>query len=246
MSRGATARLFVALDPPVEVAEALSGWARTVAAASRGWRAGAAPGELRALEPEALHLTLCFLGSRPVEEIDAFAAALARCSEHRCELTVGAPVWLPPRDPRILAVEIGEPSGELERMQRELSRALSQETGWEAERRRFRPHVTVARVRGGGHSGGHGRGRGRRGGRDAPHAPEPPAAMLPATPALSFTPEAVTLFRSSLLPSGARYEVLASSALTPPDRATLAAKVPSAARSSLRDPLRPEEQSPCP
>ena len=212
MSRGPTARLFVALELPEEVRDALAGWARGIArargaasATGAGWR-----GELRALPAENLHLTLCFLGSRPVAEIDALASALAPCADHCCELSLGAPVWLPPRQPRALAVEARDGSGELERMQRELERALQELSDWQPQRRRFRAHITVARIRGrpprarrarSGEQDGGGEGEG--------------AAIELVTPPLSFMPEALTLYRSSLLPSGAEYEALASSALAP-------------------------------
>ena len=88
MSRGATARLFVAVDPPPEVCEELAGWARAAAGALGAGSGKDAPA-LRLLEPELLHITLCFLGARPVEEIDALAAALEGCAGHACELLVG-------------------------------------------------------------------------------------------------------------------------------------------------------------
>jgi 2'-5' RNA ligase len=211
MSRGPTARLFVALDLPLEVRETLGEWAREVARA-RGRGGPGGQGELRALDPLALHLTLCFLGSRPVGEIDLLASALAPCADHACELSLGAPLWLPPRQPRLLAVEARDHSGELERLQRELSQALCELCDWQPERRRFRAHITVARVR-----GRPARRRGRREGRGArAGALETESAVVQLiTPSLSFIPESVSLYRSSLLPSGAQYEALASSALAP-------------------------------
>lgn len=115
------------------------------------------------------------------------------------ELSVGAPLWLPPRRPRTLAVEFHDGTGELGRLHDALARAIAQATAWEPERRRFRGHVTLARLRG--------RGRGARA--LGAHT------SLPATPALSFTPAAVTLYRSTLAPGGSVYEPLASSLLLP-------------------------------
>jgi len=219
MSHGATARLFVALDPPREVREELAEWARLAAAATRRDAGGRAHRELRPLAPETLHLTLCFLGSRPVAEIDALAGALAPCADHHCELALGAPLWLPPREPRLLAVEVREESGELELMQRQLETALSRISGWEPARRRFMAHITVLRVRGRAPRMRRGGGRAGRGERAvepaqaAAGAEQAPA--LPPTPSLRFAGEAITLYRSSLLPGGAAYEALASSALAP-------------------------------
>jgi 2'-5' RNA ligase len=202
MSRGATARLFVAVDPPLEVREQLVEWARDVAAAAR--EVGSARGSLRLLDAESLHLTLCFLGSRPVGEIEALAGALAAKAEHACELSVGAPLWLPARRPHALAVEIHDRDGELTRVQERISGALIGASAWRPERRRFRPHITLARVRGrvGGHRAATGVGGAgaERPGREL---------SLPPTPRLSFTPEAIVLYRSWLAPTGATYEALA-------------------------------------
>ncbi|HEY2397749.1 MAG TPA: RNA 2',3'-cyclic phosphodiesterase [Solirubrobacteraceae bacterium] len=196
MSRGATARLFVAVDPPAEVCEELAAWGRVAASGLRlrAGRGGRRP--LRLLEPSSFHVTLCFLGSRPVAEIDAIGAALGSVEASVGELRAGAPVWLPPRRPRALAVEILDEAGELASLQVQLSRAIAALCEWEPERRRFRGHVTVARL---------GAGLRWRAGE-----PEP---ELPATPPLRFTPEAVVLYRSWLSSSGASYEPLASSDL---------------------------------
>jgi 2'-5' RNA ligase len=113
---------------------------------------------------------------------------------------VGAPLWLPPQRPRILAVEIRDRSGRLAALHRSVTRALADASGWEPERRRFRPHMTLARMRQG-TFGGHGA------------VQEPP--LLAATPALAFTPDAVVLYRSLPAPGGSTYEPLATCALGP-------------------------------
>jgi 2'-5' RNA ligase len=200
MTRGATARLFVAVDPPPTVGEQLADWARRVASAAR---AGGSRGGLRLLDAASLHLTLCFLGSRPVGEIEILSDALSACPGRAFELSVGAPLWLPPRRPRALAVEIHDHSGELVRLQERVSAALSAASAWRPERRRFRPHVTLARVRQGGARGLRAR-TGLGGEREW---------VTPATPALSFTPAAIVLYRSWLAPEGASYEALVSCAL---------------------------------
>lgn len=187
MARAASARLFVAVDPPAEVCEELSSWAREAVAGWREW-ARRAP---RVLERSALHLTLCFLGSRPVGEIDALRAALERSAGKVGELSFSAPLWLPPRRPHALAVEVHDHGGGLAALQSALARELSQASSWEPERRRFRPHVTLARMR------------------EGPRE----VVVLPATPRLAFTPESVVLYRSRPTPAGSEYEALAWSAL---------------------------------
>jgi len=198
----ATARLFVAVDPPPEVCEQLAAWA-TVAVRGLGLRRGASS-PVRVLDPELLHVTMCFLGERPLAEVAAIDAALAACAAPVGALRIGAPVWLPPRRPRTLGVEVrdeqdGEPGESLATLHTSLVAALARTCGFTAERRHFRAHVTLARMRERGGRGHHGIER----------------ASLPATPPLSFTPEALVLYRSWLSPAGASYEALASRTLAP-------------------------------
>ena len=159
---------------------------------------------MRLLEPEALHVTLCFLGGRPVGEIEAIASVLSGCTTPVGALSLGAPLWLPPRRPRALAVEVHDRDGGLTRLHEGLRGALADATGWQAERRRFKAHITVARMRG--RSAGW---------RRFAQAGEPP---LPATPPLSFTPAAVVLYRSWLSPAGASYQALATCELLAAER----------------------------
>lgn len=192
--RSPTARLFVAVDPPRDVREQLVAWARTALRESSR-RSGDSPP--RILDAELLHVTLCFLGNRPVEEIGEIAEALAACGGPAGELSVGAPLWLPPRRPRTLAVELHDEQGRLASLQKSVVGAVEEdgESPLAAEgrsnpptkHRHFRPHVTVARMRSG---------------------KAPRERTLPPTPALSFTPSELILYRSWLSPEGASYEVL--------------------------------------
>ncbi len=189
------ARLFVAVDPPAEVCEELAAWARN--AVGELGRIGGKTSSVRVLDPELLHMTLCFLGDRSVEEIATIGEALQECAGGVGELAIGAPVWLPPRRPRALAVEVrDDPDGGLGALHEALVPALARACGYAEERRGFRAHVTLARMREGPH--------GRVGER-----------VLPPTPALSFTPASVVLYRSWLSPAGASYEALAKHTLLP-------------------------------
>jgi 2'-5' RNA ligase len=210
----ATARLFVAIDPPAPLRAELAAWARAALGPNRG-DGGGASRPLRVLDPRLLHLTLCFLGARPLEEVESIAAALEECAQPVGGLSIGAPLWLPPRRPRALAVEVHDPDAQLARLQRCVSDAVAQATGRLGEdddaargvalhrggrgvsshrRRGFLPHITLARMREG----------------VAPRARE-----LPPTPALAFTPTEVVLYRSWLDPQGASYEALARATLAP-------------------------------
>jgi RNA 2',3'-cyclic 3'-phosphodiesterase len=201
VTRGLTARLFVALEPPRGVCEQLAEWARgAVGAALPPSGDGLAAGA-RLLEAQALHVTLCFLGDRPVGEIEALVAAMQECSGAACELSLGAPLWLPPRSPRALAVEIHDRAGELARLQRAMTRALAHASTWRPERRGFRAHMTVARLP-----------------RPEARSPRRPTrrAPLEPTPQLRFTAESLVLQRSWLAPEGASYEALATHLLRAP------------------------------
>jgi RNA 2',3'-cyclic 3'-phosphodiesterase len=209
MARGGAARLFVAIDPPPEVGEELAEWARQAVADWSSWavrpqrRPRRAP---RVLKAEALHLTLCFLGSRPAAEIATLSSALATCAEGAGsrvladELSVGAPLWLPPRRPHALAVELHDRTGGLAALQASVGRALSEGSGWEPERRRFRPHITLVRMR-----AGTAPARGATG--DRP--------LLPPTPQLRFTPESIVLYRSLPAAGGTAYDPLETCVLGP-------------------------------
>jgi 2'-5' RNA ligase len=201
MSRPATARLFVAIDPPAAMREQLAAWARlAVAAMGASGRTGVSRG-VRLLEPETMHLTLCFIGSRPIEEIETIAAALDGLIASSGELFLGAPLWLPPRSPRSLALEIHDRRGELAALHVVVQAALADAIDWQPERRRFKGHVTVARL-------GRERSRDRRAGVGE--------QVPPPTPQLSFMPTEVVLYRSWLAPAGASYEALTTSALCAP------------------------------
>jgi len=175
-------RLFVAVELPPAVRDELARWARAAL--------GRAP-QPRRLDAGSLHLTLCFLGEQDPSAVAEIAGALRASAELLAaveELALGAPLWLPPRNPRVLAVGVGDPTGALAALQAALVGELVALLGWDPGRERFRPHVTVARMRPGSQR----------------------ARTLPPTPALRFAPAAATLFRSTLEPDGARYEPLAS------------------------------------
>jgi 2'-5' RNA ligase len=222
VSRGATARLFVAVDPPQEVCGRLAAWARAALGELHADAAAAgespAPAQVRLLRPETMHVTLCFLGGRPIDQIDAIAAALSACAAPDLRLHVGAPLWLPPRRPRALALEVGDRAGELARLAARVGDVLAATIDHQPERRRFRGHVTVARIGHGGDRARRSRANRRRdggAGRDAP--PATGGSPLAPTPQLSFDVHELVLYRSLLSREGASYEALARSDLRAAD-----------------------------
>jgi RNA 2',3'-cyclic 3'-phosphodiesterase len=177
------ARMFVALDLPEAVRAALAGWAAEV---------GREHDALRLIDAEMLHVTLAFLGWRELREAERIGElALAEAGPAQ-ELTVAGVAWLPPRRPRVLAVDLTDRTGALADLQTRVSAALERAAGYEPERRAYRPHVTVARVPKGGRVRG---------------------GDLPAPPELGFAGSALTLYRSTLGRSGAVYEPLARAML---------------------------------
>lgn len=174
-------RLFAALEPPAEARAALAGWGTQVAAAQPA---------LRTVGPEALHVTLVFLGAHPAAEAAAIGRAVLGAARPLDALTVDGAAWLPSGRPGVLVADLSEPAGRLAALQAGLTAAL---TPWrEPEVRPFRPHVTVARV--------------RRGARIT-------RREVPAPPAVRFAAEALALFGSVSEPGGSRYEALARVAL---------------------------------
>lgn len=172
-------RLFAALELPDEVRDALVRWRERLPDLGHA---------LRPIPPESLHATLCFLGWRSSDAIEPIAASCAILAARRApELRLGEGTWLPPRRPRVLAVSLEDASGSLAALQSSLSEALAAGGWYEPERRPYLGHVTVARAA-----------RGFR----------RPRSVLPNIPALDFRAPRVTLYRSRLLRSGARYEPL--------------------------------------
>jgi 2'-5' RNA ligase len=148
--------------------------------------------------PEAsLHMTLAFLGGRREEEVPAVTdAALGAIGALAApELTPVAVRAVPPRRPRLFALDLWDRGDRAAAVQAAVSEALSAAGLFTPEKRPFWPHLTLARVR---------RTGPRRGGGRPPI--EPPAVEVPARP-LRFSH--VTLYRSHLSPHGARYETLA-------------------------------------
>jgi 2'-5' RNA ligase len=165
------------------VRDALSAFGRAAAAGDVA---------LRAVGPDALHVTLAFLGQRALDEIERAREALREVAAPVGELSLGEPVWLSPRRPHVLTIAVVDPDGALARLQEALTGALGDAVGFVPERRAFRPHVTVARVRRGA---------------------VPRRSGLPETPRAAFTGEALALYRSWLGGGPARYEPLERVAL---------------------------------
>jgi 2'-5' RNA ligase len=176
--------MFVALDLPEPARSALAEW-RDRLVADRA--------DLRPVRPEALHVTLVFLGWQDESAASAIsAAAFAAAPPGAPTLSAGAVKPLPPRDPRLFALDLDDSAGRATALQAAVSDALR--PWYKPERRPFWPHVTLARV--------------KRGHRRVPPLPDDPPAQAEA-----FEARKLTLYQSTLRPQGAIYDALAQAEL---------------------------------
>jgi 2'-5' RNA ligase len=178
----------VALELPARVRDRLATW-RSSALGDRD--------DLRPLPADSLHVTLAFLGSRPLGELAAVGAAVssAVAGSGPARMRVAGVKPVPPRRPRLFAFDLADLDGGAASVQAAVSEALASGGFYEPERRPFWPHVTFARV------------RGRAGGRVGTIDLDPPD--------VAFTARHVTLYHSHLSPRGARYEPVERCALAP-------------------------------
>ena len=174
-ARARSDRLFVALDLPVEARAALA-----------AFRDRADPRVWRPVSDEALHVTLVFLGHRPQGDAERVAEVVRGCAGPAADLALGDVLLLPPRRARVLCAVVEDRSGALGALQARLAEALAAAGLHDPERRAYRPHATVARLRAGERS--------------------PRGVTIEGPGPLAFEGEAVTLYRSLLSRAGATYE----------------------------------------
>jgi RNA 2',3'-cyclic 3'-phosphodiesterase len=174
--------MFFALDLPEDARDGLAQWRDRLIADRR---------DLRPVRAEALHVTLVFLGWQDQSAADRIAsAAFEALADAAPPLLTPAGVRpLPPRDPRLFALDLQDEGGRAVGLQAAMSGALAAGRWYRPEKRPFWPHLTLARV--------------KRGVRRAPPLGEEPAPNQP------FETAQVTLYRSTLRPQGALYEPLA-------------------------------------
>jgi RNA 2',3'-cyclic 3'-phosphodiesterase len=180
---GPRARMFVALDLPEDARDELARW-RDAILASRS--------DVRPVRPEALHVTLVFLGWQDESAAERIAeAAFGALPAGQAPRLAAADVKpVPPRNARLFALDLHDEGGRATTCQVAISDALEAGGWYRPEKRPFWPHVTLARV--------------KRGERRVPPPPDDPAP-----PAEPFEAAVVTLYRSTLRPQGAIYEPLA-------------------------------------
>jgi RNA 2',3'-cyclic 3'-phosphodiesterase len=184
---GARQRLFVAVPVPghlVEFVREAQGLLPCL------------PG-LRFLRPEQLHVTLAFIG-----EVGEGKAAAARAVVESVPADMGGSgvfggfLLLPsPRKARVVALSITDEGGAFAALYERVMSGLEAAGVMKREKRPFRAHVTVARLR-------------------SPGLVQPTSESGRAR----FAVESVCLFESALRREGAEYTVLARTVFTKPER----------------------------
>ncbi|HJX39989.1 MAG TPA: RNA 2',3'-cyclic phosphodiesterase [Anaerolineales bacterium] len=104
---------------------------------------------LRWLRPEAIHLTLCFLGESPPEKLIEVGEIMTQICERHPPLTaqVGGLGRFPGGSrPRVIWIGVRESSGGLAAVQADLEVRIAK-LGYRSDERSFHPHLTLARVR---------------------------------------------------------------------------------------------------
>jgi len=183
-------RLFVACEVPEEVKDAIGETIETL-------RRKSGPA-VRWIKPEGVHVTLKFLGEVPVKKLPAVKLAIqeAVVGHSPFELEFSSIGTFGGREGlRIMWVGIAGDVLRLEALVRAVNAALAV-VGFEPERRPFRPHLTLGRV------------RDEIGTRQ--RAEIEVAVGKTDVPDVSWRTSQVSLMRSKIGPGGASYEVLAT------------------------------------
>ncbi len=183
---GGRQRLFVAVPLP----EGLLGFVRNAQ--------GMLPRVegLRLMRPDQLHVTLAFIGEVGERESEAARAVVESVGSDRCgEGLIERFLFLPSaKRARVVALDISDTDGVFAGLFEQIMSGLESAGVMEREKRPFRPHLTVARMR-------------------VPGQVRPRSESGQA----QFAVESVCLYRSELRREGAAYTVLARTVLRPGD-----------------------------
>jgi RNA 2',3'-cyclic 3'-phosphodiesterase len=134
-------RLFIALPVPEEIASELSALQSGVP-------------DARWVAPENFHVTLCFAGEVQGGTMRDLEEELSDATGPKFTLTLsGVEQFSSGKQPRALAALV-QKSERLERLQQKIS-TIARHCGIEVARRKFRPHVTLARFGNGAETGHH-------------------------------------------------------------------------------------------
>ena len=153
----------------------------------------------RWVSPDSIHLTLKFLGNVPVEQVEEIGQAVDCACESLAPFHIslaGLGCFPNVRRPRVIWIGIGGDLETLARLQHSVDSELNR-IGFKPERRSFKPHLTLARIRD----------------NARPSEREEMGMLISAeqvATTVSMTVREVSLMRSDLKPSGAVYSRLAA------------------------------------
>ena len=178
-------RSFIAIDLPEETRQKLV----VIQEQLKQSRSG-----VRWVKPSSIHLTLKFLGNILPIQVDDIAAAVAQLVRDEPPITLGAGglgVFPSQRKPRVIWVGLRGEVDRLANIHAGLERAL-ETLGFAPERRGFRPHLTIGRVK------------------DRHHLQSLIEAMstMELPEFNSFDADEIILYKSDLRPTGAIYTKL--------------------------------------
>src|SRR5437867_125274 len=181
-------RVFIAVELPDDVRRGLKEIQRDLRSLHES---------ARWVSPESIHITLKFLGEVPNKRVDNIHEALAGLSWKPFLIKVQGIGFFPgTRSPRVIWAGMEAPtmSGLAEELDARMDRI-----GFEKERRAFRPHITLARARD----------------TRMDSSLVKAAAKYADHPFGSFKVDRVSLFQSTLKPTGAVYNKLKEYLLKP-------------------------------
>lgn len=134
-------RTFIAIDIPTELREALG---EMISELKR------TPADIKWVQPEAVHLTLKFLGEITPADVQSVFTVMEKvaANHHPFELFSASKGAFPSfRRPRVLWIGINQTNrSRLVQLQREVEQGMA-EIGFPEEKRSFSPHLTIGRVR---------------------------------------------------------------------------------------------------
>lgn len=134
-------RSFIAIEISAEARECLAAFQRELRATGA---------QVRWVRPEAMHLTLAFLGEVDEKYLDDIRAAMTLSAEASPPLQLelqGTGTFGSSRSRRVVWVDIRGDVDGLQKLQTQLAEAL-RAAGFETEDRKFSPHITLGRIHG--------------------------------------------------------------------------------------------------
>jgi 2'-5' RNA ligase len=190
-------RLFIALDIDDAIRKRIERFIEGVA--------GFAP-DARWAKPEALHVTLKFIGEQSEGAIEPIKEALSNLRERTTEINFRGYGFFPtPKSARVFWIGV-EADSQLAAVASAIDATIAP-LGIEKEARSFSPHLTLARSSGGSTSP-------RRNPTDSPnrnfHRLQEKLAALPAAEFGNMTAREFFLYQSQLSPKGSKYTKLAA------------------------------------